>query len=310
MTVNLGQERPSATQDRRSRGTHSTVCKNPNPSYEVPTTHTRRLAFIRDLVEASQSKDVTKSDVAMLTRCQIGRQKQFYRDRAKAINALHTVFSEHVNLVTFQVEISLRNASDAAGLSTVSAAEQQKATEDKTYTPAVSISRASRALKDMIDMGWIRADADWQVWDKEAGCWIDKYFEVTPLFFNAVGITTERVKRQQASRLGFLQKEALKAGLTAEEVGRMSITQIKAERKQLWRKRAFERRAKETERKKITRKLNERTRSEQRRVASERVLASLSPFEIQTMTHQDFNSLVNKEIAMLRKFTDTAPPIH
>ncbi|MCV5991392.1 hypothetical protein OFO94_35565, partial [Escherichia coli] len=81
--------------------------------------------------------------------------KRIYKDRAKAINALHSVFSAHVNLVTFQIEISLRNASDLAGLTTVSEAEIKRAEEDKLHTPIVSISRASRALKDMVEMGVI-----------------------------------------------------------------------------------------------------------------------------------------------------------
>ncbi|MCV5690605.1 hypothetical protein OFN32_40985, partial [Escherichia coli] len=76
-----------------------------------------------------------------------------------------------------------------AGLTTVSEAEIKRAEEDKLHTPRVSISRASRALKAMVEMGVIKADKEWQVWDKEAGCWIDKYFEVTPLFFQMVGVT-------------------------------------------------------------------------------------------------------------------------
>ncbi|TPB41788.1 hypothetical protein DXJ78_24135 [Vibrio parahaemolyticus] len=295
---------------RRVRGTHSTQCKNRNPHYQVPENHRKRLAFIRDLVDASQSRDVTRSDEAMLSRHQGDRQKHFYRDRANAINALHSVFSEHVNLVTFQVEISLRNASDAAGLSTVSDAEQQRAKEDPTHTPVVSISRASRAFKDMVALGWIRADKDWQVWDKEAGCWIDKYFEVTDLFFNACGITTERVLRQQAMRMGYLKEQALKNGKTPEQVGRMSLTQIKADRKLQWRRNAFERRGKEHARKKALRALHDKDRAEQRRVAQDRVLAALSPFEMQTISQLQFKELVNKEIAMLRKFAGISPPVH
>ncbi|EGR2700615.1 hypothetical protein DUG79_25695 [Vibrio parahaemolyticus] len=300
---------PTRTHNR-VRGFHSTRCKNPNPAYEVPENHRKRLAFVRDLVDASQSRDVTRSDEAMLARCQGSRQKHFYKDRAKAINALHSVFSEHVNLVTFQIEISLRNASDASGLSTVSDVEQKRGQEDPTHTPVVSISRASRALKDMIAMGWIVAKDEWQVWDKEAGCWIDKYYEATPLFFNACGITTERVLRQQSTRLGYLKDQALKAGRTPAEVGRMSVSQIKAERQQQWRKKAFERRGKEQARKKAVRALHGKDRAEQRKVAQRRVLDALTPYEAQTIDQQTFKDMVNKEIAMLRKFADISPPIH
>ncbi|WP_140365173.1 RepA family replication protein, partial [Vibrio parahaemolyticus] len=103
---------------KRVRGTHSTKCKNANPHFVVPKSYEERNPpmFIRDLVKQSQSRDVTLSDVAMFGRAQASRLKRIYKDRAKAINALHSVFSAHVNLVTFQIEISLRNASDLAGL--------------------------------------------------------------------------------------------------------------------------------------------------------------------------------------------------
>ena len=290
-------------------GDHSTQCKNANPSYEIPETHTKRLAFIRDLVIAGQSRDVTRSDEAMLSRCQGVRQKHFYRDRAKAINAMWQVFAEHVNVVTHQIEISLRNASDAAGLSTTSAAELAKAEADPHYTPVVSTSRASRAFKDMVDLGWIRADRSWQVWDKEAGHWTEKYFEATTLFFNAAGITSERVQRQQNARLGYIKTNAIKSGLSAEEAGRMSIAQLKEERKQRWRRSSFERRATTQARKKVKRALHEKTRAEQRQIAQKRVLDFLGD-DLHTTNQAEFKELVNREIAMLRKFTSLEPPLH
>lgn len=292
---------------RRHRGTHSTVCKNPNPSYEPP--ERKRLAFLSDAVKSSLDKDVTRSDVAVLVRKQIGRQKQFYPDRTKAIRALHAIFADRVNLVTFQVEISLRNASDLAGLTTVSKAEEQKGKDDPTYDPVVSISRASRALSDMVDMGWIIAKDEWQVWDKEAGAWCDKYFEVTPLFFKACGITEERLLKQQSQRLGYLKNQALMKGRTPEEVGRMSIAEIKAERKQQWRRKVFDRRSKEMARKKEHRALHNKTRAEQRQVAQRRVLDGLSKEELQQLTPSSYEALINKEIAMLRKFTGVTPPL-
>lgn len=296
--------------DRRIRGTHSTVCKNKNPQYHVPATHTRRHAFIRDLVTASDNKDVTKSDEALLARHQDfnARQKHFYKDRANAINALHKVFCEHVNLATHQIEISLRNASDAAGLSTTSQTELNKAQAVPGYTPQVSISRASRALRDMIQLGWIVAPASMQVWDKEAGCWIDKYFEATTVFFNAAGITTERVRKQQASRLAYYQKEAIAKGMTLEEAGKLSITKLREQRRLRWRQRAFERRSQETARKKLQRRLIGETREQQRHLAAQRVLASLGG-DASHLDFAAFKDMVNQEIAMIRKFAGvTAPP--
>ena len=290
----------------RVRGTHSTRVKNPHPTYVVPTTHKKRLAFIRQLVSRSQSRDVLLSDVAMLAHSWSSRKKRIYKDRAKAIRALHTVFSEHVNLVTHQVEISLRNASDAAGLSTISEAEQAKAAANPDYVPVVSISRASRALRDMIALGWIRADNDWQVWDRAEGAWTDKYFEATDVFFVTAGVTAETVHKQREQRLGWYKQVALEAGLSIEEVGRMSVSSLKTIRRQIWRQKAFERRATAQTRKKLHRALHGKSRDEQRAVAIHRVLNRVAD-----TTQLDINllkQLVDKELAMLRKFTGTSPP--
>lgn len=298
--------------DRRHRGDHSTKCKNRNPVYEVPKTHTSRLGFIRDLVEKSQERDVTRSDVAMLARAQNRREKQFYPDAVKSLNALHAVLSEHVNVVTHQFEISYRNASDAAGLTTISDAEQAKADEDPHYTPKVCTARTSRRMKDMEEMGWIRAPKEWQVWDKEAGQWIDKYAEATPLFFMAAGITPERVEKQQQDRLTYIKDNHSKYGYTAEQAGRLTITQLRAERKLQWRKNAFERRGNEQARKKMQRELKEKTREEQRPIATKRVIAKLGDdiYSLGPDAHNIFKELVNKEMGTLRKFADVKPPPH
>jgi hypothetical protein len=291
------------------RGDHSTVCKNATPSYCVPENHKKRLAFISDLVEKSLGRDVTRSDEAMFSRAQNLRQKQFYPDRAKAINALHAVFSEHVNIVTHQIEISIRNASDAAGLSTTSENEENKHKEDKTHTPVVSISRASRAFKDMVDLGWLVAPDEWQVWDNERKQWIDKYYEATALFFNCVGITTERVEKQRNSRLGFIKKNHHNFGYTEAQAGRLSIARLKADRKVAWRRAAFERRATLQTKQKIKRELNDKARTVQRNIASKRVLSFLGE-DIYKIDHHTFKELVNKEIATIRKFTGVQPPPH
>uniref|UniRef100_A0A6A7G5T6 Replication associated protein RepA1 n=1 Tax=Hirondellea gigas TaxID=1518452 RepID=A0A6A7G5T6_9CRUS len=293
-----------------ARASYSRKVKNANPSYTVPDSHTARLPFIQDLVALSQSRDVTRSDVAMYTRAiSEERQKQFYPDRTNAMRTLHTVFSEHVNLVTHQIKISIRNASDAAGLSTISDEEKEKVEKNKDYIPVVSISRASRAFKSMILLGWIVAPDHWQVWDKERGYWIDKYFEATPLFFEAVGITAERVEKQKKQRLAWLKKKALDSGMTAESVGRMSISQIKTEHKMEWRRAAFNRRAAEQDKKKTKARIEGKGRAEQRTEAIKQVLVLLGQ-DIEQLTTAQFKDLVNKEIARMRRITNTSPPLH
>lgn len=296
---------------RKVRGNYSRAAKNSHPSFTEPESYKNPPAFIKDIVKLASERDVTISDVAMYARITGERQKQFYPDRRKAINALFPIFCRHYNTVTQQIEISLRRASDLAGLTTTSDAEKAKAAADPTYTAVVSISRASRAFRDMVLMGWIAAKDIWQVWDKERGHWIDKYFEATPLFFAAIGVTQERVEKQKQSRLNYLKHKARNSGMTEESIGRMSATQIKAENKIAWRRNAFDRRKTEQTRKKEKRAMNGKSRQEQRQIAQKNVLNALGPEGIKALSSEkEYIDLLNKEIASLRKFTNMKPPLH
>lgn len=289
---------------------HCNRVKNANPNYTVPSNHTTRLAFVRDLVEKSQKINIVKSDAAVYMRPALTRQKVYYPDREKAMRALATVFCEHVNLVTHQVQISLRNAADSCGLSTTSQNELDKAKVDKNYTPKPSISRASRAFKDMVDLGWIVAHKEWQVWDKHAGQWLDKYFEVTELFFKALGITPERVARQRDARLKYLRKKGINSGLTADQLGFMSITEIKERQRLAHYRRAFERLAEKRAITKVKRAINPKTPEQQRHIAQQRVLSRLGA-AASLMSLDTFKGLVNQELAQLRaiaQYEPSAPP--
>lgn len=302
----------NATQSthNRRRGDHSTCVKNVSPDYQVPANHTNRLVFIKDLFDKAASMDITKSDEFVHGRWTYHYQKAMYSDRRKAINALKLVICEHIDLLTSQVKISIKNAAIAAGLSTISDAEKAKQEADPNHIPVISISRASRAIRDMVNLGWIKAPKEWQVWDKERGEWLDKYFEVTDLFYNAVGFTTERVEKARNSRLGYLKKKALAAGKSVEEVSRMTLTQIKGETRKLWRKSVFERRASERAKRKLKEDLSNKTRQEQRSIASKRVIKRLNDDGISfvNVSKADFTELVNREIASIRKFADVEPP--
>ncbi|WP_194164072.1 RepA family replication protein [Agarivorans sp. B2Z047] len=162
----------------------------------------------------------------------------------------------------------------------------------------------------MVLLGLIRFVREEQVFDGELGMWLDSYYEVTPLFFMALGFTTKRVVREQNKRLAFLKSNALEAGKSAEEVGRMTISHLKDLRRHEWRKRAFERRAKEKARAKFQRMLHEKKRNEQRSIASKRVLSFLSREQLASISSPaEFLDLVNREIALMRQVSGVpAPP--
>ncbi|WP_171040521.1 plasmid replication initiator RepA [Pseudoalteromonas ruthenica] len=284
--------------------------KNKNPNYTVPDSHKSRLAFQRELFSRSQERNVIRSDEAILARSHTSRKKRFYPDREKAMRALFSVFMEHVNVVTHQVPISLRQAADETGLSTISEAEKQKAKDNPAYKPQCSISRASRAFHDLIDLGFIVAPKVWQVWDKEAGQWLDKYFEITEAGFAALGITPERVRKQRDSRLKYLERNSQlsQLGLTVKELGQMCITEIKQIARLAHYRRVFERRKRAQKAAKARRELCGRSREEQRTVAAERVISKLGRHVVNSMGISMFKEEVNKELGQMRRLADVSPP--
>lgn len=275
--------------------------KNKDPRFVVPESHENkgRLAFIRELVDKSQRVDVLASDVALWARANGERQRAFHLDRKRAIRALCSAFAEHVNVVTHQVKISLRMAAEHCGLHTVSQRELDLAEQDPLYTPKVNYSRASRAFKDMIELGWIIAPKSWQVWDKHAGYWLDKVFEVTPLFFKALGITPERVERIRSSRLAYLKNRKY-LNLSAAELGELSITQIKDIERHNQVRANFERRKAGQALKKLKRQLQGKDAAGQRQVAVARVIENGG----QHLMDDEFTRQVNKELASIRRLCD------
>lgn len=294
------------TKTNRHRGLHSTKVKNANPDFAVPETHKKRLAVIDYFVKKSASCDVTQSDVALYVRPDLDRQKAFYMDRRKAIRAIHKACCEYLNLVTHQVQISLTRLAEVTGLYTISQAEKAKTDRDPHYEPKKNITRLSRAINSMIEMGWIVADAKWQVWDKEAGIWVHKYFEVTELFFAAMGVPKEKVQKEQSARLAYLKKQHICKGYNPDEIGNMSIKSLKALGRTNWIKKCFEFRKQKAAKKRLSRQLDSKSRSEQRTVAAKRVMDQLGD-AVSYVSFDEFKNAVNKEVAVLRKFTGVTP---
>lgn len=302
MPININPQGVNATPTK-----YCNKVKNTSPSFTVPAAHTKRLAFIRDLVDKCDHVNVVKSDVAMYMRPTMQRTKAFYPDREKAIRALTKVFCEHVNLVTHQVKITLVQAAALTGLDTVSEAETVKAKLNPNYTPNKNISRVSRAFKSMIDLGWIVAPREWQKWDKHSGQWLDKYFEVTDLFFTALGITKERVEKHRTARLKYLCSKDKAFGLSAEELGEMSISEIKTRQRIAHYRSALERVRTKRATSKIKRSMSNKTAQEQRSVAQEAVIRKLGD-DIETVTFNSFKDLINIELAQLRSISGITKP--
>jgi len=293
------------TTKRRGAVDYCNQVANPSPRFDVPPTHVSRLAFINDAVKKSHQVNVLLSDVAQWARSNNDRKKAFYKDRANAIKALVSCFAEHYNVITGQVQISLRNAADLCGLSTISQREKDKAEADPTYAPRPSISRVSRAFKDMCELGWVNAPQSWQIWDKAAHHWIDKIFELTPLFFKALGITPERVERVRQARLKYLAKKQY-LGLTEQQLATTPLAEIKRIARHVYARTIRERRESKQALSKLKRQALNKTPAEQRAVATERVIKRLGA-RVKHLSEQLFSQEVNQEVALIRRLLTPAP---
>ncbi|MBB1415277.1 hypothetical protein H5122_18070, partial [Pseudoalteromonas sp. SG43-8] len=130
------------------------------------------------------------------------------------------------------------------------------------------------------------------------------------LFFKALGITPERVARQRDARLKYLRKKGINSGLTADQLGFMSITEIKERQRLAHYRRAFERLAEKRAITKVKRAINPKTPEQQRHVAQQRVLSRLGA-TASLMSLEVFKGLVNQELAQLRaiaQYEPSAPP--
>jgi len=282
--------------------------KNPNPEFNPSDEQLSKMVFLKNLYLKNKDKNIIDSDVVVFLRHGTERSKAFYPDRVRAMRALLDVFSQHINLVTHQVKISIRNASDACGLSTYSDAELEKEKLDPSYTPQPNITRASRAFKDLVDLGICVADKSWQVWAKGEHQWIDKYFEVTPLFFKAFGVNPETVDKHRTNRINYLIKsgssKGLDANLSPEQLGEMSITEIKLHDRMAYVRKVFERLREKRHASKTKRDILKLENKNLRKVAQENVVKKLGDRILQFTSPEPFIALVNQELALLRRLVE------
>jgi hypothetical protein len=284
-----------ATSTKRTRGEHSVAVKNANPVYQQPKSYKQRPALIEDLKKSWLKEDKLKPharSAAKVGLIKAGRVRGFMEDPAKAFDSLVVGISDHINLVTWQVEKSFKGLSDCCGLTTTS------------ENGNVSISRTSNMLKLMREMGLIYWDDKAQVWDKELGTWISKVFYVTEEFFICCGVTPERMERERNKRM-FL----LKQGMPAQEAGMLTVEGVRRAKRIEYIRGCFESRKNKQGISKLKRESKKAAAKNGLEVlAQKRVLNALDSFELQMMTPAEFTHLVNKEAKYLGKLATNPPP--
>jgi len=280
---------------KRTRGNHSVAVKNANPVYLQPKSYKKRPAIIEDLKKSWLKEDKLKPHArsgAKLGLIKAGRIRGFMEDPAKAFDSLVVAISDHIGLVTWQVERSFKGLSDCCGLTTTS------------ENGNVSISRTSNMLKLMRQMGLIYWDDKAQVWDEELGTWISKVFYVTEEFFICCGVTPERMERERNKRM-FL----LKQGMSAQEAGTLTVEGVRRAKRIEYVRSCFESRKNKQGISKLKRESKKAAaKGAIDTLAQKRVLNALDSFELQMTSSAEFVHLVNKEAKYLRKLAETPPP--
>jgi hypothetical protein len=188
--------------------------KNPNPIFEAPAHHKERPSVIRRWQSWTAEKELHNWTGFLFLRVSGRRQNKIRPDRQKALAAVVQAMLHHLNLVTHQVEASVEQIADECGLSTVSKANNK------------SITRVSNLFNDLLEP--LDCIETVKVWDKNADCWIPKYIEVKPRFFEMLGLDYTHVEKEQARRQIYAQSRLI----TNSEAGLLSISELKKLSKQ------------------------------------------------------------------------------
>jgi len=280
--------------------------QNPNPTFAKPQAYLKKPpVLIQEALKLSAERSILDADQAVYARACGDRQKNYYPDRRAAIRAITDCLLQHVNLVTLDVQISYRKIADLCGLSTISRAELAKVAEAKEkgrcYRPAVSITRVTRGIKDIIELGGVYAPREWQTWDDAYfGHWIDKQFSLTPVFFELLGVTPERLQKHRAARLAYLQKQAKAKNWDLAICGLDSISQYTSFRRNEYRVSIYEQRKQIRAAERAERHIKDKGQQEQRQYVIRYLIQALGMDEIKHMGPRGLNGLINIELGKLR----------
>ncbi|MBN7819321.1 plasmid replication initiator RepA [Bowmanella yangjiangensis] len=267
----------------------SRKAKNPRPYFSAPKHHKARPGVIRRWQSWTESKPVHLWTGFQLLKVSGSRSRNIRPERQVALAATVQAMLHHLNLVTHQVEACVETLADTCALSTVSKAGNK------------SITRVSRLINDLLEpAGLVTTE---KVWDKNLGCWIPKYIEVQPLFFEMLGISMHYVEKEQARRQAYAQKLLV----SDSEAGLLSISELKHRAKLHHINQAFKRRKQKLEEKSQKRLASRLKGAESTHGYHEvdneialGILRSLPQDELARLTPAKLKELVNRRKAFLK----------
>jgi incFII family plasmid replication initiator RepA len=189
------------------RGTFSGYrqVKNPNPVF-TPLVGKKTLPFCQKLMDKAvgfSSRFIFMMHVA-LARSAGKRRRGPPLLRRRAIDALMQAMCHHYDPLANRVQCSVTTMAIACGLATESAGGR------------LSITRATRALRSLSDLGLITYDTEY---DATVGCYIPSDITFTPALFDALEISDVAVAAARRSRSEWDNLQREKQNLPRLDVG-------------------------------------------------------------------------------------------
>lgn len=269
------------------------IPKNPEPTFDRPSHHKARPAFLRACHTHLSKVPLSDWDGWHLIQHVHGKSK-IYKHAENAMNAIALCVVHFVDLQSgaLDPEATVTKIAELTGLMTESKAGN------------VSISRASRAIQRCVKAGLFEGEL---VWDKELGCWLPKFLNVTELFWEVAHPEGykgyEKAREQQFS----FRNQGL-----ANPNEWLTVTEAKERRRRAHIKKAFEyRRDKQIKNKerRLAKKLGDKENKLARGQIAKDILDSVDTCH--GLTFDSFTSLINQRTALYRKIADDPdPPKH
>jgi len=263
---------------------------NPNPEFNKPKHHKARPAFLRACFTTLTKRPASSWDGWALIHHVYGKSRLNIH-AAKSLDALCLAIAHFVDINSGVVNANVTQLAELTGLIT------------QSKKGNVSISRASRAVNRLIKAGLLEGEI---VWDKELGCWLPKFINVTDKFWQLAhpeGI--EGYNKAREAQFAY-QNQGLK-----NENEWLTVTEAKERRRIKHTKEAFERRQKQHIQSKARRKAKEL--ASKNKVVARSEIAKQILDELDTchgLDVEEFSSMINKRTALYRKMSEDPPPQH
>lgn len=271
---------------------------NPYPRYQPPKADSAKPAIVKALVKAAENSNPARHEAWYATprfNVKTGLKKPFIKrmnaHRARAVNALMVAMADRLNIVSGKVEASVEQLSDWCSLSTGSGAKK-------------SISRTSRALITLEELGAIRCE---RIWDNTTYSYIPKIIWVTDLFFVIIDYALGKFLAAQNQQLAWENQKL-------REKGEASITLSEARRraKEKHIKKAFDYRLKKrafNKQRRHAHKIDKMEPLQARHSIINDLMKLHKKEELEAMGHHGLRRLVNQRYYALRKLAaSTVPP--